>query len=251
MGCGSSKCGGSCGCSCSSECTEICTALEVSNSWNVPSCGNQAVLSVPGAYNVLIGSYIWNPTYGWFKITAFDSVNRQITVLNECLSANATPGTVVPSDTIFVFGAPPGATTVTFSINAAGTAYTLTTSTANYVFGTTNPEITITQPGTYLILGGAVYSGSALTSSGSIGIQHMFRRTNNTPTVFSSLIATGLQAVGVASTWNLGQFPITPALYTTLNSNDVITIAGFYGGGMITAGSLIVDNAYIRAIKLY
>jgi hypothetical protein len=200
---------------------------------------------------VLIGSYIWNPTYGWFKITAFDSLNRQITVLNECLEANADPGTAVPSDTVFVFGAPPGSTTVTFQASALGTPYTLTTSQANYVFGTNQPSITITQPGTYLILGGAVYSGNALVSTGSIGIQHMFSRTNNTPTVFGSLIAAGTPAVALATSWNLGQFPVAPSLYTTLNSNDIITLAGLYGGGLISSGSLIVNNAYIRAIKLY
>src|SRR4030067_2607388 len=89
------KCGTLQTCSCQTlcpECSQICSALIVNNAWNVPACGSSAVLSVPGLTVALLGSYIWNPTYGWFRITGFDSVNGQLTVLNECLTGNAAPG---------------------------------------------------------------------------------------------------------------------------------------------------------------
>lgn len=102
--CSTSTCG-SCQCSsCSSStCTAVCTALEVANSWNVPACSASAVLAIPGLTTVLIGSYIYNPTYGQYRITAFDSVNGQITVTNDCIAGNAAPGTVVPALTTFIF----------------------------------------------------------------------------------------------------------------------------------------------------
>lgn len=103
----SSPCTKACGVCVCPQCTAVCTALVVSNSWNVPACGAEAVLSIPGLTTVLIGSYIYNPTYGRFKITAFDSVNQQVTVLNECLPGNAAPGSVVPALTTFIFSAPP------------------------------------------------------------------------------------------------------------------------------------------------
>lgn len=99
-------CSSSCSCCTESNCPSVCTSVVVSNAWNVPSCGSEAILSVPGLTTVLIGSYIYNPTYGRFRITAFDSVNSQITVLNECLPGNAAPGTVVPALTNFIFSAP-------------------------------------------------------------------------------------------------------------------------------------------------
>lgn len=103
----SSPCTKACGVCVCPQCTAVCTALVVSNSWNVPACGAEAVLSIPGLTTVLIGAYIYNPTYGRFRITAFDSVNQQVTVINECLSGNAAPGTVVPALTSFIFSAPP------------------------------------------------------------------------------------------------------------------------------------------------
>ena len=109
---GCSKCSctttSTCGCSSSTtNCPTICGSVIVSNSWNVPACGSSAILSVAGLSSVLVGAYVWNPTYGWFRISAFDSVNGQITVVNDCDTGNASPGSVVPALTEFVFGTPP------------------------------------------------------------------------------------------------------------------------------------------------
>src|SRR5690242_8821448 len=107
-----------CDCGCTDECENcgtVCTALIVQNSWNIPACSALAVLSVPGLESVLIGSYIYNPSYGAFRITAFDSVNGQITVINECFDQNEAPGTVVPALTEFVFIARPADSYISYS----------------------------------------------------------------------------------------------------------------------------------------
>lgn len=121
MGCG---CTSPCSCSSSSSnCSEVCTAIVVTNSWNVPACDESAVLVVSGLKTVLIGSWIYNPTYGYFKITAFNSVTKQLTVLNECSSGNADPGTVVSVGTKFILSAPPyftAAQTYTPTATASG-----------------------------------------------------------------------------------------------------------------------------------
>lgn len=99
-GCGRTRC--NCG-----NVGFLASAIKIQNSWNVPACGQSALLNVPGCTTIMIGSYIWNPTYGAFKITAFNSVTQQITVKNECLIGNATAGTVVPACQIFMLeGAP-------------------------------------------------------------------------------------------------------------------------------------------------
>lgn len=71
------------------------------NTWNIPTCGNTAVLAVPGIKSVNIGSYIWNSEFGYFEITAFDVTTGQITILNHCNDGNAAPGTNVPACTLF------------------------------------------------------------------------------------------------------------------------------------------------------
>jgi hypothetical protein len=85
----------------------VCTALIVDNAWNIPACDAEAVLSIPGLTTVLVGSYLYNPTYGSFLITGFNSVNGEVTIENTCLPGNADPGTVVPAGTEFIFGQVP------------------------------------------------------------------------------------------------------------------------------------------------
>lgn len=110
----------SCGCSSKVNCTcnqctscpTVCVELLVSNSWNVPACGSSAILAVDGLTSVLVGAYVFNPTYGYFRITGFNSLNGQITVINECIEGNATPGTTVSADTTFIFSGPPSTAAV-------------------------------------------------------------------------------------------------------------------------------------------
>lgn len=78
------------------------TALKINNSWNVPDCEGSAQISVTGIKSVLIGSYLWNPNYGYFEIVAFDVDTQQITIQNNCNDGNAAVGTQVPSMTLFV-----------------------------------------------------------------------------------------------------------------------------------------------------
>lgn len=104
MSCGCNKC--SCSpCTCVVTCPEFCTALTVTNSWNVPACGASATLYIPGLVSVLIGTFLANPSYGFFEITGFNSINSQVTVLNNCYEQNADPGTVVPAGTKFILSA--------------------------------------------------------------------------------------------------------------------------------------------------
>lgn len=246
MSCCSSSC--SC-CDTETECSAVCTAITVTNSWNVPSCGNSAVLAVPGLTVALVGSYIWNPTYGWFKVTAVDSINYQLTILNECLESNADAGTVVPSDTVFVFGAPPGSTTVNYTQSALGVGYTITGSVAPVVFGTTSPVITITQPGTYLLEGYLGVSASALTNAAYLTVNGGFYRTNNTAGAITNYSLFGVPPVTGLSNI-LSGVRLAAYLYTTTNSNDLLTMNASYTGA-IGAGNLVVQVASITAIKLY
>lgn len=77
------------------------------NTWNVPTCGNTAVLAVPGIKSINIGSYIWDSEFGYFEVTAFDVTTGQITVVNHCNEDNAAPGTSVPACTLFTVTDPP------------------------------------------------------------------------------------------------------------------------------------------------
>jgi hypothetical protein len=81
----------------------ICPAV----AWNVPSCGQTAVVSVPGIIGASIGSYIWADTFGYFQITSFDAQRETLGITNNCTEGNAAPGTQIPSCTCFVVTVPP------------------------------------------------------------------------------------------------------------------------------------------------
>lgn len=108
MSCGCSSSKSRCGCTESCvTCPTVCVVLTVSNSWNIPACGSNAILAVDGLTSVLVGAYVYNPDFGSFKIVGFNSLNGQITVENECIDGNASPGTTVPADTEFIFSSAP------------------------------------------------------------------------------------------------------------------------------------------------
>lgn len=82
-------------------------ALKVQTAWNVPDCDQFATVSIPGLSSITIGSYLWNPTYGFFQVTGFNSATQQVVILNTCVEGNATAGTQVPACTDFNLSSPP------------------------------------------------------------------------------------------------------------------------------------------------
>lgn len=77
------------------------------SSWNVPSCGQPALLSVPGLVGATVGAFLWHPQFGYFEITAVDAINSTVSIVNDCREGNASPGTQIPACTCFVVTDPP------------------------------------------------------------------------------------------------------------------------------------------------
>jgi hypothetical protein len=77
------------------------TGLPVANSFNLPACGERVTLTIPGLQLITIGTYLWNPLYGYLKVISFDFATSTIIVENECQDGNAAPGTAVPACTLF------------------------------------------------------------------------------------------------------------------------------------------------------
>jgi hypothetical protein len=78
--------------------TGLSTKAEVS----IPACSGTFVISINGIHSVILGSYLWNPDYGHFKVISFDYATEQITLENECQDDNAAPGTNIPACTLFL-----------------------------------------------------------------------------------------------------------------------------------------------------
>ncbi len=136
------------------------------------------------------------------------------------------------------------------SVYAAGTAYTLTATSAAADFGTTDPTLVLNKAGTYLITGRVNYQLVGATFAANRTVTSKLRRTNNTAADIansSSAIGTGVTST---ITGPLDVFSLAQVIYTTTAITDSISI--FADVSVIpTAGSLEMTEASIVAIRLY
>jgi len=135
-------------------------------------------------------------------------------------------------------------------VYASGTAYTLTNSSAAVDFGTTDPSLTLAQPGTYLIFSRAnlKYTGATFAASRTVTLK--LRRTNNTAGDLSNASTTFLTDIITTLTYTAGVVQLPPVLYTTSNDSDVISLFGDVSAAP-SAGSLDITAAEIIAIRLF
>ncbi len=75
--------------------------VRIPSEWSVPSNNSAVRVSLPAVVDVLIGSRLWNPQFGYFLITSFDKQGQTVTLQRQANSSVA--GTVVPSCTKFIF----------------------------------------------------------------------------------------------------------------------------------------------------
>lgn len=78
--------------------------IKISNNWAVPEADTVVTLRVPGVTEMLIGSYLWNPDYGFYVIVSFDK-DAQSVKLVKTLHNDTEVGTTIPSCTKFITSA--------------------------------------------------------------------------------------------------------------------------------------------------
>lgn len=135
------------------------------------------------------------------------------------------------------------------SVYASGTLYSLTNAAAAVDFGTTDPVITISEPGTYLLLARLRFDYNGATFAAVQTIAAKLRRLNNTAADLTNAVAGMKTQIITTQTFTAGDVNIPPTIYTTVNNNDQIQI--FASIGVVpSAGSVDVAEAEIVAIKL-
>lgn len=136
------------------------------------------------------------------------------------------------------------------SVQASGTAYTITNAQAALDFGTTDPTVTINSPGTWLVFARVNLKYAAATFAAVRTATINLYRTNNTAGNITGAQAIFLTNIITTLTYTAGVVLLPPTLYTTTNNNDILTL---YAGldTAPTAGSFDAVAADIIAIKLY
>ena len=138
-----------------------------------------------------------------------------------------------------------------FTSYASGTAYTLTGTSAQLDFGTTDPIVTINQAGTYLIQAnvGVKYSGATYANAQTVTFK--LRRTNNTAadlTSGSRTVEMPFLVAGAAFTG--GDVMTLPPVVYQATAGDTIGVFGILSATP-PAGSVTTDSCEIVAIRLY
>lgn len=135
------------------------------------------------------------------------------------------------------------------TIVGAGTAYTLTATSAAVDLGTTDPVLpALAKAGTYLISGIAVlnYVGASFASNRTLTFK--LRRTNNTAgDLTGGSVAFGS---GIVTTVTSSQVvAIPPTIYTTSNTDDLVTL--FADVSVLpTAGSATISAVNLTAVRI-
>jgi hypothetical protein len=141
-------------------------------------------------------------------------------------------------------------TASSFVTYGTGTAATITNAAAALDFGTIDPVITITAAGTYLLMCGGTTIANGATFAAAQTMDLYAYRTNNTPGEISNSRVVLKIPIMTTLTTNTGYFMCQPTVYTTINTDDAITIYGVLSANP-GAGSVQATGAWIMAIGLY
>lgn len=139
----------------------------------------------------------------------------------------------------------PGSVTVTGY--GTGTAYTLTTSSAQIAFGTTSPAVTLATAGTYLIISNVTLDYSGLTTLAVTTCNFKIRRTNNTPADLPNTSQNFNVPIVTLLTQTGGDIDI-PAIIYTATAGDILQLFG--NRGALSVGTMQITSAYIVAVRI-
>lgn len=87
--------------------TQFAAGIKIKEEFVVPALGEDVSVCADNLINLVVGSYIWNPAYGYLQIAHWDSCNKKIGLLNESISGAMLPGAVVSAGTLFAVTARP------------------------------------------------------------------------------------------------------------------------------------------------
>lgn len=104
-----------------------------------------------------------------------------------------------------------------------GSVYSLTNVAAAVTFGTTSPAITLAEAGTYLLFGHVQLAAAGATIAAETATLKL-RRTNNTAADLPSSSVLVDPPVMTTLTHTLGIYALPPVVYTTTNTDDIVTL---------------------------
>lgn len=132
------------------------------------------------------------------------------------------------------------------TVYAAGTAYTLTATSALLDFGTTDPSIVLNRAGKYIISGRVQIRLAGATFAASQEVVTKLRRTNNTAADLTGSSTTVPTGIITTQTGILAVVNLPDVVYETANTDDIIKL--FSSVAVLpSAGTITITEASIIA----
>jgi len=136
------------------------------------------------------------------------------------------------------------------SVYASGSSYGLTATPALLDFGTTDPSLVITSPGTWALFARARIDFNALGVTDGRTVTVKLRRTNNTAADIGNASVGFKCPVNTTGTGTAQIVDLPPIAYVTTNSDDILQLWGSVSV-LDNAGNLQAVEASIVAVKLF
>jgi hypothetical protein len=222
--------------------------------FTVPAVGNDVTVEVASSDWMVITQKVVVQGPASFTVAALPD-SQHATLTFEGFTGDVAPATnILAGASVGPSGTEPAApslsTVAPVTAYASGTAYPLTTTPALLDFGTTDPSITLTTAGTWLLTARVRIDYNAATFAANRTVSLKLRRTNNTasditatPNAFKTEIITTLSHTAMVV-----EFPAVA--YTTSNITDIIQMFGSVDT-LPSAGTIDAVEASITAVYLF
>lgn len=215
--------------------------------FDVPAVGATVGVAVDNGIWMVQGQKVVFDGPATFEVV---SVNSPTSVTLEFMgyADDVSPGTTIPVDA----GVSPSGTQPelsTLSVYASGTPYSLTATPAKINFGTTDPALIITSPGTWKLEARVRIDANGKTTAAGRTLTILLRRTNNGAADIPNTTGEILTEIITTLTQTLVVMNLPLVAYVTLNADDQIEM---WGSADNTAGvgTFDVVEASIFATKI-
>lgn len=215
----------------------------------IPAIGSNVTVSVDSSVWMAIGQIVVADGPATFEVIS--KANTTSVVLKFLgYTGDLSPGATISTGATIAPAGVLSTLTTPLTVYASGTAYQLTATPAKLDFGTTDPALPITAPGTYLLLARVRYDYNGKTFAANQTLTTKLRRTNNTAADIANSSCDFETAIITTLSYTAGVITTPPVVYTTLNSDDNIEIWASLTS-IAGAGTVDAVEACIVAVKLF
>jgi hypothetical protein len=213
----------------------------------IPAAGANVTVAVEDSSWMVVGQILVFGGPANFQVVSIPNTTS-VELMNLGYTGDVVAGSTIVSGTQVSPSGVQATLQAPLTVYAAGTVYSLTATPALLDFGTTDPQLTLTSAGTYMLFARVKYDYTGATFAARRTVTTKLRRTNNTPADLADGSDAFSTEIITTQTYIAGIRQIS-ALYAA-TAGDVIEIWGDVSV-VPSAGSIDASAAQIIAVRLF